>query len=122
MKRSLAVPIIASFDGPETDFSCAARFATTQPTQALGLLNSAWANEQAKVFAEFLKQHAGERVEDRVRLCLRRTTQRQPSDAEVTRGVKLIESLQRDEKMGPDEALAAYCLVALNLNEFIYVD
>ncbi|MGV3720809.1 MAG: PSD1 and planctomycete cytochrome C domain-containing protein [Actinomycetota bacterium] len=122
VKRSLAVPIIAGFDGPETDFSCSARFATTQPTQALGMLNSEWINDQAKVFAEFLKQKAGDKTEDRVRLCLRRTLQRAPTAAEVTRGVKLIDNLQKNEQFTPDAALASYCLVALNLNEFIYLD
>ena len=32
-------PLLASFDVADTDTSCAARFATTQPTQALGMLN-----------------------------------------------------------------------------------
>ncbi|MCC2672577.1 MAG: Planctomycete cytochrome [Armatimonadetes bacterium] len=122
VKRSLTVPIIAGFDGPETDFSCSARFATTQPTQALGMLNSQWINDQAKVFAAFLKQKAGDKTDERVRLCLRRTLQRAPSEAEVARGVKLIGTLEKDEKLSPDDALASYCLVALNLNEFIYLD
>jgi hypothetical protein len=122
VKRSLAVPIIAGFDGPETDFSCSARFATTQPTQALGLLNSEWSNDQAKVFAQFLKQKAGDKTEDQVRLCLRRTLQRAPTAAEVARGLKLIDNLRKNEQYTPDAALSAYCLVALNLNEFIYLD
>jgi hypothetical protein len=122
VKRSLAVPLIANFDGPETDFTCQARFATTQPTQALGMLNSKWTNDQARVFANFLKAHAGPKTEDRVRLCLERTLQRVPTAAEITRGVKLINALQQDEHLDADAALASYCLVALNLNEFIYLD
>src|SRR5206468_3130239 len=53
VKRSLIVPMIANFDGPETDFTCPARFATTQPTQALGMLNSAFINEEARKFAQY---------------------------------------------------------------------
>ena len=51
VKRSLALPILAVFDSADTDASCPARFATTQPTQALAMLNSEFLNEQAKIFA-----------------------------------------------------------------------
>jgi uncharacterized protein DUF1549/uncharacterized protein DUF1553/cytochrome c len=122
VKRSLMTPILAAFDGPETDFTCAQRFATTQPTQALGMLNSAWINDQAKLFAKFLREKAGDKATDQVTLGLRRVLQREPSPAEIARGVKLIESLQTDEKADAEEALAAFCLVALNLNEFVYLD
>jgi hypothetical protein len=122
VKRSLAVPIIASFDGADTDFTCPVRFATTQPTQALGMLNSSWTNEQSRTFAAFLKKKAGDERPAQVKLALWRVLQRAPSPAEIERGVRLIESLERDEKAGPDEALASFCLVALNLNEFIYLD
>ena len=64
-KRSLAVPMIASFDGPDSDASCPARFVTTQPTQALGTLNSAFVNEQAAHLARYLCDRAGENQECR---------------------------------------------------------
>src|SRR4029079_1950966 len=38
IKRSLAVPILASFDAPDPDAPCPVRFTTTQPTQALGMI------------------------------------------------------------------------------------
>jgi hypothetical protein len=59
VKRSLTVPILASFDAADTDASCPVRFATTQPTQALGLLNSAFVNEQARRFAASLRRRPG---------------------------------------------------------------
>src|SRR5439155_20680011 len=96
VKRSLIMPIVASFDGPETDFTCPARFATTQPTQALGMLNSAFMNEQAKLFAAYLRAHAPDPAA-RVRLALSRVLQRPPTAAEVQRGVRLIQSLEKDE-------------------------
>jgi hypothetical protein len=122
VKRSLVMPIIASFDGAETDLTCPARFATTQPTQALGMLNSALVNDQARVFAKYLRQKAGADPAAQVRLCLWRTLQRAPTPAEVARGVKLIASLQKEEKIGAEDALAAFCVVAFNLNEFLYLD
>jgi len=122
VKRSLVTPIIAGFDGPDTDFTCPTRFSTTQPTQALGMLNSTFVNDQAKVFARFLKEKAGADSAAQVRLALTRVTQRPPTEAEVQRGVKLIAALQSEEKMSADDALAAFCIVALNLNEFLYLD
>jgi hypothetical protein len=40
------LPILESFDSPESDRSTAVRFASTQPTQALGTLNSAWMQKE----------------------------------------------------------------------------
>jgi hypothetical protein len=57
-----------------------------------------------------------------VNLALWRVMQRKPTPAEIQRGVKLIDTLQKDEKLAPDAALATFCVVALNLNEFIYLD
>ena len=121
VKRSLITPLLANFDGPETDFSCPARFATTQPTQALGMLNSAFINEQGKVFAQFLKKSASD-PEAQVTTALWRTLQRQPTPKEVQRGVRMIQSLQREDGMSADQALQTFCVVALNLNEFMYLD
>lgn len=122
VKRSLITPIVASFDGPETDFTCPVRFATTQPTQALGMLNSAFIKEQARAFANDAMKSAGEKPADCVKLCLWRTLQREPSPSEIERGVKLISSLQQRDKMSRQEALAYFCVIALNLNEFMYLD
>ena len=41
------VPILATHDVADTDSSCPVRYTTTVPTQALGLLNGEFANEQA---------------------------------------------------------------------------
>lgn len=122
VKRSLTLPMIASFDGPETDFSCPVRFATVQPTQALGMLNSEFMQQQARVFAAFLKQHAGESPADQIRMALERVLQRSPTEKEVARGVRLLAALQRDPAVSAEGALVAYCVVALNLNEFLYLD
>src|SRR5439155_4113835 len=45
-KRSLVAPILESFDVAETDRTTPVRFATTQPTQALLLLNSGLMGQQ----------------------------------------------------------------------------
>src|SRR5439155_20537958 len=79
IKRSLTVPLLASFDSADTDSTCPVRFATTQPTQALGMVNSAFINEQARVLATYLRQRAGDDPAACVRLALWRTLQREPA-------------------------------------------
>ena len=56
IKRSLAVPLLSVFDSPDPDAPCPVRFNTTQPTQALGMLNGTFVNGQAKLFAESVSQ------------------------------------------------------------------
>ncbi len=122
IKRSLAVPILAAFDVANTESTCPARFATTQPTQALGMLNSAFINKQAETFANELRKQVGDDRPAQVRLALQRVTQRDPTKIEVTRGLDLMSSLQEEHGMSCDESLRFFCLTALNLNEFLYID
>ena len=51
-----------------------------------------------------------------------RTTQRPATDAEVARGLELIKTLQNEQNMSTEQARKYFCLVAFNLNEFIYLD
>ena len=122
IKRSLAVPLLASFDAADVDASCPVRFATTQPTQALGLLNGEVINDQARIFAEDVLKKSGDDPAARVRLVLRRATQRDPSLREVERGVEFLARMQNQHGFDPTTALAKFCLLALNLNEFVYLD
>jgi hypothetical protein len=122
VKRSLLFPILVSFDLAEPDKTTPVRFTTTQPTQALGMLNGEFLNEQAGIFAKRLQKDAPEDVRAQVRLALALTTQRPPREVEIERGLRLIESLQREERLSADAALTAYCLLVLNLNEFVYLD
>ena len=121
VKRSLIDPLLADFDFADVDSTCPVRFVTTQPTQALGMLNSEFANRQASVFSAYLQKEAGAKVDDQVALALTRVYQRRPSLREIQRGMALIESLNKDG-IGNDVALKYFCLVAYNLNEFLYLD
>ena len=121
LKRSLVDPIIAAFDGADTDFSCPVRFSTTQPTQALSMINSEFMVRNATALADSLESAATGDAE-RVRLALARVLQRPPTDAEVARGVDLMASLETQDGVTPERALHVFCVVALNLNEFFYLD
>ncbi len=121
IKRSLLVPILESFDVPETDRSSPVRFSTTQPTQALAMLNSDFLNQQAVLFAARLRREAGADPAAQVRRGLSLVTSRPPTAAEMRRGLDLMDGLARDG-VSRDAALNYFCLVALNLNEFVYLD
>ncbi len=122
VKRSLGLPLLASFDMADTDATCPVRFATTQPTQALGLLNSAFINDQAQAFAAYLQKQAGPNETAQVTLALRRVMQREPTNAEITRGLRFLQTLRQKHGQTAPDALRAFCVIALNLNEFIYLD
>ena len=122
VKRSLAVPILNAFDAADTDASCPVRFTTTQPAQALALLNSDFLNEQAGVFADDLRRRAGDDPAKQVRLALWPTLQREPSAGEVERGICFLARMRQRHRFPPEEALRSFCLLALNLNGFLYLD
>jgi hypothetical protein len=122
IKRSLQLPILESFDVADLDSSCPVRFSTTQPTQALGMLNGEFLNTQAGIFAEFLKQQAGDDVHAQVELALKRTLQRAPNEAEIRRGIDLIGKMRTEHGLAATDALRQYCLIALNLTEFLFLE
>jgi hypothetical protein len=122
VKRSLLLPILESFDLAETDRTTPVRFSTTQPTQALGMLNGDFLNKQARIFAARLRQDAGTDPRAQVRLALSLATSRTPTAGEIERGVRFMQALQSRDAATPDVALDMFCLLVLNLNEFVYLD
>lgn len=122
VKRSLLVPILAQHDMADTDSSCAARFTTTVPTQALGMLNGEFTNEQAGKVAERLEREAPGYLAGQVTRGIRLTTSRRPTHDEVQHDVEFIKMLQDGSGLRPPTALVQYCLLLLNANEFVYLD
>lgn len=57
-KRQLLVPLLELLDVPDASESCAVRFESTTPTQALALLNDAFVNDQAGFLAERVAQES----------------------------------------------------------------
>jgi hypothetical protein len=122
VKRSLLVPILSTHDQADTDNSCAVRYTTTVPTQALGMLNGEFVNEQAGFLAERLKREAPGDLAAQARLAIRLTTGRKPGDDEVRKDVAFVEALRAKARLSTDDALKRYCLMILNTNEFVYLD
>ena len=51
VKRSFRLPMLATFDAPDTSQSCPRRDSSTVAPQALALMNSEWMHKQAERFA-----------------------------------------------------------------------
>ncbi|AMV39727.1 PSD1 and planctomycete cytochrome C domain-containing protein [Planctomyces sp. SH-PL62] len=122
IKRSLAVPILATHDAADTDSSCPVRYTTTVPTQALGLLNGAFANEHAAKLAGRLAKGREGDLEAQVREAVLLTTGREPTADEAARDLAFLHSLRDEAGLSEAEALVQYALLALNANAFLYLD
>ena len=122
IKRSLREPLLASLDQAQTDSPCPVRFATTVPTQSLITLNSEQMQEEAAVFAEYLKNEAGDDLADQIRLGLKRVLSREPSEKQVQSNLAFVQNVIKEHGLEKDRALKLFCLVAYNLNEFVYLD
>ena len=101
--------MLSNFDAPDTDSSCAVRFTTIVPTQALGMLNSQFTNRQAVLLAERLQREFPHDPAQQVRRAIRLTTCRLPQPDEVKQDVQFIKDLCRDENLSARKALKNYC-------------
>jgi hypothetical protein len=122
IKRSLLVPILSQHDQADTDSSCPVRYTTTVPTQALGMLNGDFTNEQAAAFAQRLEREAPGDLDGQIVRAVRLTTGRMPAADEVRRDREFVQGIRDRENLDPPTALRLYCLMMLNTNEFFYLD
>lgn len=122
VKRSLLTPILESFDLAETDRTTPVRFTSVQPTQALGMLNGRFVRGQAQHLATRVRQEAPDNLEQQLQRALALATSRVPTPGEIQRGIELITALQTAHGLAPESALEYFCLLALNLNETVYLD
>ena len=122
VKRSLLVPILNQFDQANTDSTCPVRFSTTVPTQSLTMLNGKFINDQAHAFANRMRWEGGVTVEDRVQFGLRLVLCREPIPAEIQQALAFMQELQQHEGVSSEVALDRFALLALNLNEFVFLD
>src|SRR5207248_661088 len=100
------------------DSSCPVRYTTTVPTQALGMLNGEFSQEQAAALAERLQREAPGSPEGQVRRAIWLTAGREPTAREVRKDLAFIKEMQAAGQDG----LKRYCLLLLNTNEFLYLD
>ncbi|MFT5492474.1 MAG: hypothetical protein ACI8V5_002850 [Limisphaerales bacterium] len=121
IKRSLNEPMLKAFDQADSDSPCAVRFATTVPTQSLTMLNSKLVNDSAEDLGDRLRATSKD-PREQVRTGLSLAFCRDATNDEIKAGLALIDELQTDAELDQKHALDRFCLMVLNLNEFVYLD
>ena len=122
IRRSLQDPLLKTFDFADTDSSCAVRFSTILPSQALSLLNGRFVGERARALSNRLAREvpSGDAAA-LARRALELSLAREASEAEVTRATDFVSAL-RASGASADSARERLALLVLNLNEFVFVD
>ncbi len=122
VKRSLLAPLLTDFDLADTDSSCPVRFSTVQPTQALNLMNSEFLNKQAVALGNRVREESPDDMDAQLTRAIALCSQRQPRANELEQAHQFIEDMKRDFGHNDQTAIDRFCLLALNLNEFIFLD
>jgi hypothetical protein len=129
-KRSLAVPELELLDTPDTTNSCERRMVSTTGPQALTFLNGEFVHQQAGHFAARLAGLTGpDQIARAFALALGRPPRPEESRAALQFLAKQERQIEADTAGAPAhrgdadarrKALEAFCLVILNINEFVY--
>ena len=109
-RRSLPLPMMASFDAPVFNESCERRSVTTTPLQALSMMNGRLVNEEADHLAARVKKEAGSGRGRQVARLFEIALNRPPKRDELQRFVDF------------DGPLEAICRVILNSNELLFIE
>lgn len=109
-RRSLPLPMMASFDAIVFSESCDRRSSTTTPLQALSMMNGYLVEEESAHLARRVEQESGIRKEDQVRRVFELVLGRRPNPQELDRFASFSGKL---------EALAR---VLFNSNEFLFTE
>ncbi len=147
-RRSLVLPIVEVFDGADMTNTCPRRASTTIAPQALALFNGEFTRTEARYFSERVRKDAGNDRDKQIERAYKIALCRRPSAEQrltalsfLTRQTEL-HLMSRHQANGgtgtrqadfkaPDPkamleaenaALADFCHVLINTNEFIYLD
>ncbi|MFL5243538.1 MAG: DUF1549 and DUF1553 domain-containing protein [Gemmataceae bacterium] len=141
-KRNVHLPLLETFDQPDTLSSCPVRPTSTFAPQALIMLNGAFVQERSQNFALRLLKDAKNDHPELIRAAYRWAFGREPHEREIASGTSFLteqtalirDLLQEKHKVATPKpmpagvnpadagALVDFCLALLNTNEFIYID
>jgi hypothetical protein len=132
VRRTQPLALLKSFDAPVMETNCDRRPVSTVATQALMLMNSDFALEQAVRFAARLLKEAGTDPRGQVTHAWRLAFARPATEQEIKQSLDFL-ARQSDslQKLAPPaatkyhaaaQALTSFCQVLLGSNEFLYVD
>lgn len=128
IKRVLPVPELELLDAPDTTSSCEQRQVATTAPQALTFLNGEFIQEQSRYFAARLEHEVGTDSQAQVRRAFELALCRPPRTEEMQAALKFLDVQKRQidkdasAANARSRALAAFCLVLLNTNEFVYLN
>jgi hypothetical protein len=109
-RRSLPLPMMASFDAIPFSESCERRSITTTPLQALSMMNGDLTNEESVHLAKRVLKEAGEDRAAEIRRLYEIVLNRPPNHGEMKSFLEFQGTLD------------SLCRVLLNSNEFVYLD
>jgi hypothetical protein len=128
-RRSLTFPLFEVFDAAPMSQSCPVRAQTTVAPQALTLFNGEFARPQATRLAERVHREAGNDVEQQIRRVFLLALTRPPTPNELASAKAFLVKQEEVRKSASsaavdpaNAALADFCHVILNTNEFIFFD
>jgi hypothetical protein len=116
VKRTFRLPILETYDAPDSTLSCSRRDVTNVSPQALALMNNNSIFERAREFAARLRKQDGADNDAWVTDAWQIALGRPPSEAEKRHAIAMLSKPDREK------ATDEFCLMLFNLNEFIYVD
>jgi hypothetical protein len=116
--RNEQEPTLEVFDAPDGIFTTPVRNVTTTPTQSLFMINGPWTMQRAKAFARRINEDSSATLDQRVATAYVVTFGRPPTADETAEGVRFLQT----NPAKSEDALADFCHVLLNSNEFLYVD
>ena len=122
VKRGFRMPMLESFDMPDTSLSCERRETTTVAPQALTLINGEFSLEQAETFATALRKEFGDNPPAWVGAAWRRALGRLPDDQERQRSARVFLASHKAAASQSASGLTELCLTLFNMNEFVYLD
>jgi len=126
VRRTFVYPLFAAYDPPEVMVSCPQRTSTVVPAQALTLLNSPLAQEQALAFARRLRAEGADQPAQHVARAWRLALGRDIKGAENERALAFLrgrtDALAATVPTAAEAALADLCLALFNTNEFLTID
>ena len=103
--------VFGAFDCPDASQAVAKRSRSTTPLQALNLLNSGFAMQQAELFAKRLEKEAGPSVSRQIERAYELAFGRPPSPAERETGREFINAV----------GLQQFTRAVINANEFVFI-
>ena len=126
----MVYPMFEAFDAPNPQESCARRFRTVIPSQALTLMNDKLVLEWSQALASRVLNDGGLSVDQQIERAYRIVLSRAPNARERQAVLEFLDRQSAVIGAGPPAAMEParaaafvdFCHTLLNSNEFLYVN